>query len=116
VVFVAELWQGDRRIAIQTAGFVPIKHLSLVDPLVKADLWSENNQLILELSSNSLVLLLECSLEGSDVVFSDNYFNLPAGRRVAIRCSLPAGWTVEQARQALRLFSVYDSFANVDRN
>lgn len=115
MVFVAELWQGDQRIAIQTAGFVPIKHLSLVDPLVKADLWIENNQLFLDLSSNSLALLLECSLAGSDVVFSDNYFNLPAGRQVAIHCSLPAGWTVEQARQALRLFSVYDSFTNVDR-
>ena len=37
LVFVAELWQGDRRLAAQTAFFVPTKHLSLVDPQIDAD-------------------------------------------------------------------------------
>ena len=32
VIFVAELWQGDERAAVQVASFVPTKHLSLTDP------------------------------------------------------------------------------------
>ncbi len=34
LVFVAELWLGDRRLAGQTAFFVPTKHLSLRDPQI----------------------------------------------------------------------------------
>lgn len=112
LVFVVELWQGDRRVAMQTASFVPIKHLSLIDPDLMADLRIEQNHVVIDLNSHSLALLLECSFLGSDVVFSDNYFNLPAGRQVTITCPLPAGWTIEQARQAFRLCSVYDSYAH----
>ena len=41
------------------------------------------DKLIIELTSRSLALLVELSLTDADVVFSDNYFNLPAGRTVA---------------------------------
>jgi beta-mannosidase len=68
--------------------------------------------LIIELTSNSLALLVELSLEGADVVFSDNYFNLPSGRTVMIFCPLPAGWTLKQVRKAFRLRSVYDSYSH----
>lgn len=50
------------------------------------------------------------SLSGADVVFSDNYFDVPAGRMATVTCPLPSGWTVEQARAALRVRSLYDSF------
>ena len=55
--------------------------------------------------------LVELSFDGADVVFSDNYFDLPAGRVVTISCPLPQGWTLAQARAALKIRSVYDSFA-----
>jgi len=112
LVFIAELWQGDRRVALQVATFVPTKHLSLTDPAVTANVHSEKDQLIVELASRSLARLLELSLEGADVIFSDNYFDLPAGRTVAVSCPLPAGWTLAQARAALKFRSVYDSYAH----
>ncbi len=112
LVFIAELWQGDRRLALQVATFVPTKHLALTDPAVTANLRSEKDQLIVELASRSLARLLELSLEGADVIFCDNYFDLPAGRAVAVSCPLPAGWTLAQARAALKLRSVYDSYAH----
>jgi len=112
LVFIAELYQGDRLVARQTAGFAPIKHLSLVDPGVSADLHSEGGQLTIDLNSRSLALLVEASLPGADVVFSDNYFNLPAGRTTRITCPLPAGWTLNRARKAFRLCSVYDSYSH----
>jgi beta-mannosidase len=61
------------------------------------------------LTSQSLARLVEISLDGADVVFSDNYFDLPAGRPVSVSCPLPGGWTLAQARAALKIRSVYDS-------
>ncbi len=78
LAFVAELWQGERRIALQTAFFVPTKHLSLVDPQISVDLKLKDGLLVVDLSARSLARLVECSLTGADVVFSDNYFDLPA--------------------------------------
>ena len=82
------------------------------DPLVTANLHNEGGQLLIDLTSRSLALLVEVSLTDADVVFSDNYFNLPANRTTQITCPLPAGWTLEQAEKALCLCSVYDSFSH----
>jgi beta-mannosidase len=112
LVFIAELWQGDRFVTRQTAGFAPIKHLSLADPAMTVNLRGEGGQLMVELTSHSLALLVEGSLTGADVVFSDNYFNLPAGRTARISCPLPAGWTLSRAQKEFRLRSVYDSFSH----
>jgi beta-mannosidase len=111
VVFVAELWQGDRRQAWQVATFAPVKHLALQAPTLTAGLQIEGGQLKIDLTSSTLAMLLELSLAGADVVFSDNYFSLPAGRKVTITCPMPDGWTLDQARKALKLQSVYDSYA-----
>ena len=112
LVFIAELYQGDRFVTRQTAGFAPIKHLSLADTAVTVELRSEKGQLIVGLTSRSLALLVEVALTGADVVFSDNYFNLPPGRTARISCPLPAGWTLSRARKAFRLRSVYDSYSH----
>ncbi len=95
---------------MQVAAFVPTKHLALADPEVCANCDVERDQLRVELTSRALARLVELSFEGVDVVWSDNYFDLPAGRTVAVTCPLPAGWTLEQARAALRVRSVFDSF------
>jgi beta-mannosidase len=44
-------------------------------------------------------------------VFSDNYFDLPAGRTRVVSTPLPQGWTQQQARAALRMRSLFDSYA-----
>ncbi len=111
LVFVAELWQGDRRLAAQTAFFAPTKHLALVDPQIHADVTFEDGLLAIALSARSLARLVEVGLGGTDVIFSDNYFDLPAGRPVKITCPLPAGWTLAQAQAALRVRSVYNTYA-----
>lgn len=112
VVFTAELWQTDQLLARQAAYFVPTKHLELVDPKVTTAVSLAGDQLHIELTAHSLARLVELSLEGADVVFSDNYFDLPAGRVVGISAPLPVGWTLAQARAALKIRSVYDSFAH----
>jgi beta-mannosidase len=62
------------------------------------------------LNGRFLARLVELSLAGADVVFSDNYFDLPAGRSVTITCSLPPGWDLSQAKAALKIRTVFDSF------
>ncbi len=113
LVFIAELWQEDKHISRQTAGFAPIKHQSLADPLITAHLREDNGQLVIELTAKSLALLVELSLAETDVVFTDNYFNLPVGRTARISCAMPAGWTLNQAQKELRVHSVYDSYSHL---
>jgi beta-mannosidase len=68
--------------------------------------------LIVEMVSHSLALLVEVSLNGADVVFSDNYFNLPPGRPIQISCPLPTGWTLSKVQKEIRICSVYDSYSH----
>jgi beta-mannosidase len=70
----------------------------------------QDEELIVELISHSLAVLVEVSLFGADVVFSDNNFNLPPGRPTRVSCQLPTGWTPIQAREAFQVRSVYDSY------
>jgi beta-mannosidase len=111
VIFTAELWKGDRRVALAIATFVPNKHLTLTDPGLAVDVRQEGGQLVFEAKARSLARFVELALAGADVVFSDNYFDVPAGRSVAVTCPQPQGWTLEQARRALRVRSLYNSFA-----
>jgi beta-mannosidase len=109
LVFIAELWQVDRRVAWQTAFFAPTKHLLLTDPQITAACSREDGRLRVELQSRSLARLVEVALEGAGV-FSDNYFDLPAGRLVTVTCDLPAGWDERRGATTLQIRSVYDSF------
>ncbi len=112
VVFVAELWEGEERLALQVATFVPTKHLSLVDPGLMVDVNVHGGKLLINLATTSLARLVELSLDGADTVFSDNYFDLPAGRTVTVSCPIPGGWTGVEAEAALCVRSVYDSYAH----
>lgn len=111
VVLVYELWQDDERLSMAVLPFVPNKHLSLTAPALSAGVRQDGDQLAFEVTAQSLARFVELALDGVDVVFSDNYFDVPAGRTVTVTCPLPDGWTVEQARAALRVRSLYNSFA-----
>ncbi len=111
VVFVAELWDGDERIAFQVATFVPNKHLALVDPELSPTLLLQDDQLVCELTATSLARFVEVEIEGADVVWSDNYFDVTVRRPAAATCPLPEGWTLEEAQEALSVRSLWDSFA-----
>lgn len=50
------------------------------------------------------------ALAGSEVIFSDNYFDLPAGRTATVTLPALEGWTAERVREALRVRSLVDSF------
>ncbi len=112
LVFIAELWKGENCLARQTAFFVPTKHLSLKKPQVESKLTINGGMLSIELSSKSLARLVECSLSGADVVFSDNYFDLPAKKTVTVTAPLPAGWDLTKAQAAFKVRSVFETYAS----
>ena len=110
VLLVCDLVQGGQTLQRAVATFAPTKHLGLTDPQVRTDIVHNGAQLSIKLTAASLARFVELSLDGADVLFSDNYFDLPAKRPVQITCPLPTGWTLLQARQALRVRSVFDSY------
>jgi beta-mannosidase len=111
VVFIAELWKGEELLVRQVAIFVPNKHLELADPHIQTKVSLAGQQLTFELKAKSLARFVELELDSVDVVFSDNYFDLPAGQTLIVTCPLPAGWTLKQAKEALRVRSLYDSYS-----
>ncbi len=110
VVFVAELRQGDEAVALTVATFAPNKHLNLSDPGLRVDLYQEGNSLRFDVTAHSLARFVELALTGVDLVFSDNYFDVPGGWTVSVTAPMPQGWTIDQAYQALKIRSLYDSF------
>jgi len=109
-VFVAELWQGERFVSRCVGLFAPNKHLALAQPSIRRSLALQDGLLTIELQADTLARFVELSLDGADLVFSDNYFDLPAGQALTIQAEAPAGWTLEQAQQALRVYSLADSY------
>ncbi|MBN1875574.1 MAG: glycoside hydrolase family 2 protein, partial [Anaerolineae bacterium] len=102
---------GDTKIAQRVATFVPDKHLALVEPELSAKVSQWEGALVIEVTAKSLARFVEVGLFGADVVFSDNNFDVPAGRSVRVTCPLLPGWTLEDARDALWMRSLYNSFA-----
>ena len=117
VVFVAELWLGEQSIAPTppqyglaycVTPFAANKHLELGDPDLDVKTRVEGQILLAEISARSLARFVEISINGADTVFSDNYFDLPAGVAVTVTCPLPEDWT---AASKVNATSLYNSFA-----
>lgn len=108
VVFVAEMWQDGSLIARNVTPFVANKHLELRKPGLKVQFRAEGQTLYVEVSARHLARFVELSIEGEDAVFSDNYFDIPAGATVTVSAPLPQNWTADSTVHAR---SLYDSFA-----
>lgn len=111
-VFVAELWQGDSLQATQAVTFLPEKRMALGDPGLQAEVIGtseDGTRLQIKVSTRRLARFVEIAITGADVIFSDNYFDLPAGRQVVVECDLPQGLTLEQIRERLQVRSLSKS-------
>ena len=110
VVLVCELWQRGQLLQSRIATFAPTKHVALEDPQLRVEVQQTGSRLTIQLQAASLARFVGLELEDADVLFSDNYFDLPAGRQVAVTCAVPEGWTPEQVRGALRVRSIFNSY------
>lgn len=111
VIFVADLYHGEEHLATSVATFVPNKHLKLVEPGLKVQVSRSGKLAVFEVTAHSLARFVELKLAGADAIFSDNYFDVLPGRKVQVTCAIPQGWTLAQVKKALRVQSLYHSFA-----
>jgi beta-mannosidase len=107
VVFVAELWQNAEVAARSVTSFVPNKHLELRDPGLKVSTRVAGKTLFVEVSTRSLARFVELSIDGTDAVFSDNYFDLPAGATLTVVLPLPKNWAPQST---VRVRSLRESY------
>ena len=107
LVFVAEMWQAGQLTARSVTPFVANKHLELRKPGLKVETRVEGQTLLMEVSARTLARFVELSIEGADAVFSDNYFDLPAGATVTISTPLPENWTPTSKVQTRSLHESY---------
>lgn len=108
LVFTAGLYKGEQCVSQQTTLFAKEKDMILPNPEIDWDMTQEGDQLIIALKANTFARYVEMQLKDADVIFSDNFFDMPACQTVQIRCPLPAGWTLAQARHALHVHSLAD--------
>ncbi|MCS7351239.1 MAG: glycoside hydrolase family 2 protein [Anaerolineae bacterium] len=108
LVFVVEPGEGLEPLGTQVELFAPEKDLDLPDPQLNAALQASGAEVRITLRARALARFVTLSLEGADVIFSDNFFDLPAGRARSVQAPLPAGWTPEAFRRSLRIRTLAD--------
>ena len=109
-IFVCSIRNPNGIQSYRMATFVPNKHLNLRDPEIQFEIEEETDKLVLNVSSKYLARFVEISIEGFDVVFSDNYIDLPGGKTVSIYCIKPDGLTVNEVKDKVKFFSLIDSY------
>jgi beta-mannosidase len=110
VVFIAELWQNNGFITRSIGTFVPNKHISFKDPEIKTSIRQDNNELTIEVTAKALARFVELKIQGLDVTFSDNYFDVPPGQTVTVTCPIPDDWSLIEAENTLKIYSLHDSY------
>lgn len=110
LVFLCTLKQNGSLISYSVSPFTSNKYLELVEPQITHQVEQKGEFAGIKLASSSLARFVELALEGADVIFSDNYFDVPAGMEIGVCCQIPHGWTLEQFRERLRVVSLSDSF------
>ncbi|NLE46539.1 MAG: glycoside hydrolase family 2 protein [Chloroflexi bacterium] len=110
VILAYELWYDGVCASLGIVTFVPTKHLELDAPGLTWDVASDKDELVIRVSAERLARFVWLDTDEKDVVFSDNFFDLPAGRSVELRAPMVEGWSVESMRRALRVRSLVDSY------
>ncbi len=116
VVLVYELWHEDARMTLGVTPFIPTKHLALETPGLTAAVVETADGFMITVATENLARFVCLTLESADpalntdVVFSDNYFDLAADRFVMVQMPAGEGWTVEKVQAALRVRSLVDSY------
>jgi beta-mannosidase len=112
--FIAELYSNDKPqvcLALNLATFCPNKHLELSKPKFDIKSMQADGSVVITLETDRLARFVEVRLDGWDVIFSDNYFDLPARMTKEVSFIAPEGLTKETLKERLKIRSLYDSFA-----
>ena len=110
LLFVCDLWKGTSHLSTSIGTFVPNKHVSYQNPLLTVDVNQQKDTLEITATAKSAARFVELKLDGADITFSDNYFDIPAGRSATVTCPMPNHWSIEKVKSSIRVYSLFDSF------
>ncbi|MBN2003208.1 MAG: glycoside hydrolase family 2 protein [Anaerolineae bacterium] len=115
LVLVYELWRDSGCLSSGVATFVQTKHLNLNDPELIVAISESDAGFVVEITAQSLARFVWLELESggagdADLVLSDNYFDLPAGRTAKITIPASGNWELETLSAALHVRSIVDSY------
>lgn len=106
-VLVAELVVNGKPAGITMTSFVPPKHLELKAAKISVEADRDEDGACLRVSSKSAARWVYLSIPKRDVLLSDNFFDLPAGRTVTVRIE----GDIDDADIAkVRAYSLRDSY------
>ena len=109
-VLTFDLIAGEIPISNGMVGFVPSKHLDLPPTKVQTAVREEEGQILIDLRPDALARYVALDAAGMNLRFTDNYFDLPAGRKVSVRVLNPDGAGAEDVAAALGVRSLVDSY------
>lgn len=111
LLFVAELFGENSKgqpVDRQIVLFVPEKKIDWQDPELQFEIQSApKGDALVTIRTKKLARFIWLELSGYSVIFSDNCFDLPAGRIKQVTFHLPKGMTILAARQALKIRSLF---------
>jgi beta-mannosidase len=113
VILVYELRKDDAQLRMGVLPFVPSKHLSLSDPELSLSVSETAAGFEIEVAAETLARFVWLAVEGADETFgafSDNFFDLPAGRSMTVTLPAVDGWDARRLEAALRIRSLVDSY------
>jgi beta-mannosidase len=91
----AELWVDGESVSENRFFFVEPKHLELPDAKIRTKLsGGKNNAYTLAISTNKFIKNVQIRIDGENVLLSDNYFDIDAGRSKTVTFTTSLSKTV----------------------
>jgi len=103
---ITKLWHEQDIISRQVITFTHEKELHFPDPQLSTEINALGEGLEILISTKILARFVSLNFPGKDIIFSDNFFDLPVGRSIRITCPMPDAWSIEQVRQTLHVCSL----------
>ncbi|HYU98159.1 MAG TPA: glycoside hydrolase family 2 protein, partial [Pyrinomonadaceae bacterium] len=110
VVLFAEVLVGGKRVSSNEHFFGAYKDLSLPKPQINADVLPVRGGFKVTLSADKFARAVYLSAPNYEGFFSDNYFDLVPGEKVAVEFRVPKPIALSDFRKQLKVRSMADAF------
>lgn len=104
---------NEKAISGGTVLFTRPKHYEFKNPMLQSYIQEKDSFYSVTVEAEQLAKNVELSIEGFDVVFSDNYFDICGGETIEITISkeqFPMDADYDKIKSGLKLKSIYDSY------
>ncbi len=110
LVFVYELREDDSLVSRAMIPFAPSKHMELPQPGISTTVTEVGGEVVIQVSAEKAARFVMLDMESHDLRFSDNFFDIPAGRSVEVSVTDTKGLTAKEIEAGLKVISLRDSY------